>query len=88
MLFLSEHIKKTIDIASGYTTGQLVVEGEMVGLLRDSGEVIELDEKSLIEVRNGDVYEQITIKEALTTETIEGWPLYAGLYTRVKGAIK
>lgn len=84
MEFLASHIRETSDIAGGYLTGTLFVEGEAVGLQRQNGEEILLDDTYMIEVRNGDAYQQITIQEALTAITGEGWPLYAGLYARVK----
>lgn len=84
MEFLASHIRETSDIAGGYLTGTLFVEGEAVGLQRQNGEEILLDDTYMIEVRNGDAYQQITIGDALTAKTAEGWPLYAGLYVRVK----
>lgn len=84
MEFLASHIRETSDIAGGYLTGTLFVEGEAVGLQRQNGEEILLDDTYMIEVRNGDAYQQITIGDALTAKTAEGWPLYAGLYARVK----
>lgn len=84
MEFLSTHIKETIDIADGYITGQLVVLDGTVRLLRNNGEEILLDDRFLIEIRNSEEYQKITIQEALTAKTAEGWPLYAGLYVRVK----
>lgn len=84
MEYLAAHIRETADIAGGYLTGTLFVEGEAVGLQRQNGEEILLDDTYMIEVRNGDAYQQITIGDALTAKTAEGWPLYAGLYVRVK----
>ena len=84
MHLLSSHLKETADIAAGYVTGQLFVEGGQVGVQRSNGEEVILDDSYLIEVRNGDVYERITVTEALTVKTVEEWPLYAGLYTREK----
>lgn len=85
MEFLSQHLKETADIMDGYLTGRLFVENGTVGLQRKQGEAdIHLDDSYLIEIRNGDVFETITIRDALTAKTSEEWPLYAGLYTRVK----
>lgn len=83
-ILLSDHMKETVDIIAGYTTGRLVVESGQVSLLRNSGEEILLDESHSIEVRNDSTYQQITLRDALEVKTIEGWPLFAGLYTRIK----
>jgi hypothetical protein len=82
--FLSRHIKETIDIADGWITGQLFVENGNVGIQRSTGTEIILDSSYLIEIRNGDEYQRISIEQALTLKTEEGWPLFGGLYTRVK----
>lgn len=83
MIFLSEHIKETADIMAGYTTGRLFVENGTVGIQRSNGEEIYLGQRDHIEVRNGSVYEQITVVDVLTAKTAENWPIYAGLYARV-----
>lgn len=84
MIFLSEHMKETADIMAGFTTGRLFVENGTVGIQLSNGEEIYLGEGDHIEIRNGQVYQQITSAEALAAKTVEGWPLYAGLYARVK----
>ncbi|WDV94204.1 hypothetical protein [Brevibacillus parabrevis] len=84
MIFLSDHMKETGDILAGFITGRLFVENGTVGIQRSNGEEIYLGEGDQIEVRNGDEYQPVTTREALTAKTVEGWPLYAGLYARVK----
>ncbi|TKI54529.1 hypothetical protein E8L90_03205 [Brevibacillus antibioticus] len=84
MMFLSDHMKETADVMAGFITGRLFVESGTVGIQQANGEEIYLGERDHIEVRNGDVYQRITIVEALTAKTTEGWPLYAGLYARVR----
>ncbi|MGM7635665.1 hypothetical protein [Bacillus sp. Hm123] len=88
--FLGEHLKETLDRLNGFVTGTLVVETDkqQVSLAIESdGETLDLvlSDSVQIEVRNGDEYEAITIKQALETMDSEtGWPLFAGLYARVK----
>jgi len=83
MIFLSERIKETADIMAGFMTGRLFVENGTVGIQLSNGEEIYLGERDHIEVRNGEAYQQITSVVVLTAKTVEGWPLYAGLYARV-----
>ncbi|MED4754612.1 hypothetical protein [Brevibacillus choshinensis] len=82
-LFLSDHLKETADIMAGYTTGRLFVENGTVGIQSSNGEEFYLGEGDHIEVRNGDFFQQITSREALTAKTVENWPIYAVLYVRV-----
>ncbi|CAM3464508.1 hypothetical protein EDM52_18460 [Brevibacillus invocatus] len=84
MIFLSDHMKETADIMAGYITGRLFVENGTVGIQRSNGQELYLGEGDHIEVRNGDEYQPVTTWDALTAKTVEGWPLYAGLYARVK----
>ncbi|WP_052098097.1 hypothetical protein [Paenibacillus stellifer] len=83
---INEHMKETADIMSGYITGRLVVDldDRSVGLQKHDGSLIPLSSACIIEVRNGSLYEPLTITQALTAVTVEGWPGYAGLYARVK----
>ncbi|WP_405131916.1 hypothetical protein MHB43_10440 [Paenibacillus sp. FSL H8-0317] len=82
---LTNSIKNTINVIDGYTTGTLIVDGEFVGLLLEDGSELPLDNNRHIEVRNGDgSYERVMIDQIQTTMTAEGWPLYAGMYARVK----
>lgn len=85
MYSLSEHLKETIDRVDGYLTGTLIIEDNRVYLERD-GKSIDITNSDKVEVRNGDEYVLITLDDALNTKTDEGWPLFAGLYCRVKKA--
>lgn len=69
-----------IDRMDGYTVGTLVVEGDKVTL---DGE-LPLDNALSIEVLNGDYYVAITLEECRTKMSTDGWPLFAGLYCRVR----
>lgn len=82
-MFLSEHMKETIDRVDGYITGTLFVEDGEVGLQTDKEELI-VTADHIIEVRNGNEYELVTYEDILTKKTKEDWPLFAGLYARVK----
>lgn len=85
MEHLAQSIKDTLNIASGYVIGTLIVEGDYVGLLQANDSEIQLQSDRIIEVRTGDdTYERIGYDRILTCETVEGWPAYAGLYARVK----
>jgi hypothetical protein len=84
VIFLSESIKKTIDIVDGYTVGNSVVENGKGYIQLNSGELIELQESDIIEVRSGDVYQRLELEVLINTKTNEGWPGFAGMYCRVK----
>lgn len=82
---LLEHMKETLDIADGFTTGTLIVEDSRVSLELPIGEHVMLDDSFLIEVRNIDKYEPITVKQALKTiDKYSGGSVFAGLYARVR----
>lgn len=85
---LNGHIKRTtreIDaFLENYTIGTLIVDGDTVSLETKSGEIV-LDESYVIEVFAGNQYHTITYDQARNTMSRDGWPLYAGLETRVKG---
>lgn len=82
---LSDSIKGTIDRVDGFTTGILIVEREkeIVSLLIDDV-LLPLRDADHIEVRNAyGSYFKITREEAL--DTCDGdFPIFAGLYCRVK----
>ncbi|MGJ9381506.1 hypothetical protein [Salipaludibacillus sp. CF4.18] len=83
---LSNSIKETIDRVDGYKTGTLIVERdiERVSILIDDI-LIPLTDADFIQIRNDKVYETITIQQALeTSDSVCGWPLYAGFYCRIK----
>ena len=84
MNHLSDSIKNTINVIDGYTTGTLIVDGDYIGLLMEDGSELTLDNSRHIEIRNGDNYERVMINQIRMTMSTDGWPLYAGLYTRVK----
>lgn len=89
MIFLSEHIKKTLNILDGWAVGRSVVENEKGYIQLGNGELVELQETDIIEVLNGETYQRITLETLITTKTVEGWPGYAGMDCRVKeGAAK
>lgn len=66
-----------IDRIDGYTVGTLIVTLET-----RNGE-IPLESAASIEVLNGDNYESVTLADCRRIST-DGWPLFAGLYARVK----
>ncbi|WP_281869930.1 hypothetical protein [Brevibacillus parabrevis] len=84
MIFLSDHMKETPDIKTDYLIGRLFMENGTVGIQLSDGEEIYLGERDHIEVRNGNEYQPVTTREALTVKTVEGGALYAGLYARVR----
>lgn len=81
---LSEHMKETANIIAGYVTGRVVIEHGAVSLQLSSGELVALSQVHRFEVRSGSEYETVTLEQALSLKTAEGWPLLAGLYARVK----
>lgn len=81
---LSEHLKETADRVAGYTTGRLIVEGGVVTLQLDTSALLSITDAQTIEVRNDSEYVRITLEQALSVSSVEGWPLYAGLYARIK----
>jgi hypothetical protein len=83
---LNDHIKETIDRVDGYTIGTLVVDGNDVSLQLNNGAFLMLDNTYSIEVRNGSDYVKVTVQDAIRAKTDAGWPLYAGLYAKVKKA--
>jgi hypothetical protein len=84
---LNDHIKRTtreIDaFLVGYTLGTLIIENSEVSLETKNGE-IKLDKTYVIEVFAGGKYHPITYDQARNTMSRDGWPLYAGLESRVK----
>lgn len=89
--FLSNHMKETADRIDGFLTGCLIVEldKQVVSLGQDMNgrtSYLELTELDHIEVRNGNEYMKISIQQALETMVTgtKDWPLFAGLYARVK----
>ncbi|MEK8128643.1 hypothetical protein WMW72_12070 [Paenibacillus filicis] len=76
-------MREAADKLGGYRTGTLVIDGGVVSLQDATGLLSELTDKDQIEVLNGDAYEVVTLLQALTLRTGEGWPLLAGLYARV-----
>ncbi|TYP69877.1 hypothetical protein [Paenibacillus methanolicus] len=83
-MLLSEHMKETADIISGFTTGTMFVLGGIVGLQLKNGEQLFLNDSDLIEVRNDTQYIRVSVQQIIETRTDEGWPLFGGVYTRVK----
>lgn len=91
MNILSEHMKETIDRIDGFLTGRLIVDlekqtVELETVVRGRTSYLTLTDLDQIEVRNIDEYIPVTIKEALGTMAAgtKDWPLFAGLYARVK----
>ncbi|MFC3768382.1 hypothetical protein [Paenibacillus sp. GCM10012303] len=82
---LSEHMKETADLIAGYITGRLFVDADTIGMQLNSGVELILTDKHGIEILNGSEYIQITIKQMREARTVEGWPLFGGLYARVRG---
>lgn len=83
-MHLADHLKETADRIAGYITGRLIVESDTASLQIESGAKICLTDKHAVEVRNGSEYVSVTLEQALEAQTVEGWPLYGGLYARVK----
>lgn len=73
-----------IDRIDGYTVGRLMVDGNEAFLVTDKGEKIELNDGFSMEVLNIDHYEGVTFQQLINDFTVEGWPLYAGLYARTE----
>ncbi|MCO7126604.1 hypothetical protein NIE88_12600 [Sporolactobacillus shoreicorticis] len=68
-----------------WTFGTLIVEDNHAFLALEIGEVILLDHEQFeIEIRNGDEFMPVTLDQVLTSKTVEGWPLYAGLDARIR----
>ena len=84
MNFLSDHIKKTVNILDGWTVGRSVVEDGKGFIQLDSGELVELQESDIIEVLNGETYQRIKLETLINTRTVEDWPAFAGMDCRVK----
>jgi hypothetical protein len=84
---MNDHIKRTtreIDaFLENYMIGTLIVDGDTVSIGTKNG-VIVLDETYHIEVLGGGEYHTITYDQARNTMSRDGWPLYAGLESRVK----
>ncbi len=75
-----------IDRLDGYTVGTLIIDDGLV-LLRTGERYLTLTNAKTIEVLHvGDteVYRAFTYNECLALVDDAGWPLLAGLYTRVK----
>ncbi|SDC70599.1 hypothetical protein SAMN02799630_01239 [Paenibacillus sp. UNCCL117] len=81
---MTRWMREAADQLGGYRTGTLVVENGVVSLQDAAGSLTELMDVDRIEVVNEDVYKPVTLEEALTLRTVDGWPLLAGLYSRVK----
>ena len=81
---LALHIKETIDRLDGYKTGRLIVEEGIVSLLQSDNSEIQLDKTYIIEIRCEDKFFSVEADIVSNTKSTEGWPLYAGLYARVK----
>lgn len=73
-----------IDRLEGFEVGTLIVDAGVVSLDTNDG-MIELTADHKIEVLNGDHYLAVTLDDCLSRVTEgEGWPLFAGLYARIK----
>lgn len=76
-----------IDRLDGYTVGTLIVD-EGVVLLQSGVRYLTLDDAKSIEVLNAvdgrEHYVPVTMTECLALVDDYGWPLLAGLYTRVR----
>ncbi|RJG23293.1 hypothetical protein [Paenibacillus thiaminolyticus] len=78
-------IRQTADIAGGFTIGTLIVEDGEVSVCLEDNTYVVLDDTYHVEVyREGDSYVHVGYEYILTAKTVEGWPLLAGLYCRVK----
>ncbi|MTI82714.1 MAG: hypothetical protein FH756_02205 [Firmicutes bacterium] len=82
MLPITEHIHGTASVAAGWQIGILVIDGDSALLDSDSGEMV-IDESDIVEVRNGQYWEQVSGDDFLK-KTAEGWPLLAGMTVRVR----
>ncbi|WP_102271288.1 hypothetical protein [Cytobacillus massiliigabonensis] len=75
-----------IDRLDGYTVGTLIVDDGVV-LLQSGVRYLTLTDAKSIEVLNAvdgaEHYVALTLAECLT-ESTDGWPLFAGLYARVR----
>ena len=80
MIFLTESIQKTADIAAGYIVGQLVIDPQGVFIQQDNGTLIPAIGK--VDVKNGDYWQTLTVAD-YNEETIYGDPGYAGLRARM-----
>lgn len=74
-----------IDRLDGYTVGTLIIDDGLV-LLRTGERYLTLKDAKSIEVLHvgeSEVYHAFTCDECLDIVDDAGWPLLAGLYTRV-----
>lgn len=86
MLFdnMRQSMRKSMNMLDGWITGRLIVaEGKAYLELEDKSE-IELSPSDNIEVLNDKTFMKISYKDILEKVTQEGWPLFAGLETRIK----
>jgi hypothetical protein len=73
-----------IDRIDGFTIGTIIVENGVATLETKTGE-INLDEVTSIEVLNGADYVSVTAEDCrVKLDSITGWPLFAGMYARVR----
>lgn len=73
-----------IDRMDGYDVGTLIIEGDRVSLMNVDDTIKPVTNAHTIDVLNGREYVTITPHDAIHTLTREGWPLYAGLYARIR----
>lgn len=83
MEFLVRHIQRTSDIAGGFVVGTLVID-DGVYIQAEDGELTPVT--SAVEVKNGGHWQHLSATDILR-RTTEGWPAYAGMDARMKGAI-
>lgn len=81
MKFLTEHIKKTADIAAGWTVGRLVIEQGQAYIELDNGSLVLAD--CIVEVKNGDCWQQVSLRD-ITAVSDQNWPAYGGMDARIK----
>ncbi|MFC4389111.1 hypothetical protein ACFOZ1_15120 [Gracilibacillus marinus] len=76
--------KDLIDRMDGFQVGTLIVEQNHVWLHQGMNKSTDLDDSYQIEVYSDGTYYPITLNDAMSVMSTDGWPLYAGLYCRVK----
>ncbi len=81
---LLDSLRKTANILDGWLVGRLVID-QLAYVELDNGDLVPAAAVKILEVRNGDVWQQLTTDD-FTRSTFEGWPAYAGMEARMKGA--
>lgn len=83
-MLLEDSIRKTACIACDYRVRRIVCEERRSYFLEDeTGIGTPIAEGMLIEIYNGGIWETLNMQD-LDKKTPQGWPLMAGLETRMK----